>query len=60
MRLIKKYDVFVPGDEIDKVIHDRAGIVDLMRAAFKLGREAEQMDKAEEAVAKEGGTVHSV
>ena len=67
MRLIKTYDIFVPAEDVHEAVSDKhtdlvkhANVYNLLREAFKLGREAEQKDRAEEAAAKEGGIVHSV
>jgi len=66
MRLIKKYDVFIPGEEINTVVNAgsstavHAGILTLLRTAFALGREAERSERIEETTDNEGGIVNIV
>ena len=67
MRLIRKYDVFVPYEALVKALDSkdsqaiiRERVLKLLHEAFVLGREAEQLERAEETTAKEGGVVKIV
>ena len=66
MRLIKKYDVFLPIEELSEALEPKhltdqhANVVKLLHEAFQLGRESEQLERAEEVSTKEGGIVQGV
>ena len=66
MRLIKKYDVSVPHEEITEALNAgsrtamHVKVVELLREAFTLGRSAERLEKTEEVTDKEGGIVKIV
>ena len=65
MRLITKYDVFIPETEVREAVFSKEStlerieaILTLLRTAFSLGRDAERKAMIEEATAKEGGIVN--
>ena len=65
MRLITKYDVFVPETEVREAIFSKEStleriecVIKLLRTAFHLGRDAERKTIIEETTTKEGGIVN--
>ena len=66
MRLIKNYDILIQIEELKEALQPKhlkdqyTNVLLLFRKAFELGREAEQLERAEETTAKEGGVVKIV